>query len=368
LDKRDYYDVLGVGRNADSDEIKKAYRQSAMKFHPDKNPGNAQAEDKFKEASEAYEVLSDQEKRETYDRFGHEGLSGAGFQGFGDFGFRGFEDIFSDVFGDIFGMRGGRSRRSRGSDLRYHLTIDFEEAFFGVDAKVKVPRMETCEDCEGIGAEPPTQPESCPLCHGSGQIRTQQGIFSIARTCSKCQGSGRFIKDPCRTCNGHGKIRESRTITVKVPPGVETSTRLRLNAEGELGTNGGPPGDLYVVIEVRPHPIFQREGTEIICEIPITFPDASLGTEIDVPTMEGLIKMKVLPGTQSGTVLTLKGKGVPYLNGRGKGNEHVIIKVETPTKLTKKQKEILRDFAQESGEDTHPERGGFFEKVKGLFD
>ncbi len=367
--KRDYYEVLGVSRNADGEEIKRAYRQSALKYHPDKNPGDSQAEEKFKEASEAYEVLSDREKRDLYDRFGHDGLSGAGFRGFGDFdfGFRGFEDIFSDVFGDIFGMRGRRSRGVRGSDLRYHLTIDFEEAVFGVDAKVKVPRMETCESCDGTGAEPPTRPEGCPLCHGTGQIRTQQGIFSISRTCTKCRGSGQIIKTPCKACDGLGRVKKSRTITVKVPPGVETSTRLRLTGEGELGTGGGPPGDLYVVIEVRPHPIFEREGQDIYCQVPVTFPEAALGTEIDVPTLEGLVKMKVSSGTQSGTVLTLKGKGVPYLNGHGRGNEHVIVKVETPTKLSKRQKDILKDFALESGGETHPEREGFFEKVKGIF-
>lgn len=368
--KKDYYDVLGVDRGADSEEIKKAYRRCALKYHPDKNPGDSQAEERFKEASEAYEVLSDSEKRGIYDRFGHDGLSGAGFRGFSDFdfGFRGFEDIFSDVFGDIFGMRGRRSRGVRGNDLRYHLTIDFQEAVFGVEAKVKVPRMEACESCGGSGAEPPSKPESCPICHGSGQIRTQQGIFSISRTCTKCGGTGQIVKDPCKSCGGQGKVRKTRTITVKVPPGVETSTRLRLSGEGELGSGGGPPGDLYVVIEVRPHPIFQREGQDIFCHVPVTFTEAALGTEIEVPTLDGLVKMKVSSGTQSGTILTLKGKGVPHLNGHGRGDEHIIVKVETPTKLNKRQKELLKDFDLESNNKTHPEREGFFEKIKGIFD
>jgi molecular chaperone DnaJ len=370
LEKRDYYDILGVARDAGADEIKRAYRQSALKYHPDKNPGDKESEDKFKEATEAYEVLSDPEKRGIYDRFGHDGLRGAGYGGFRDFdfGFRGFDDFFSDVFGEIFGMGRRRTRGMKGADLRYHLTIDFNDAVFGIKTSIQVPRMETCDTCGGTGAQPGTKPEVCPVCRGEGQIRTQHGILAFARTCNHCRGTGNIIKKHCKDCNGTGKVKRSRTLTVKAPPGVETGTRLRLAGEGELGTGGGPPGDLYVVIEVKPHEIFNREGNDIICQVPITFPEASLGAEIMVPTLEGLQKMKISPGTQSGTVLTVKSKGVPYLNGHGRGDEHIIIHVETPNKLNKRQKELLQQFAEESKGDTHPENRGFFEKIKEQFE
>lgn len=368
MNKRDYYETLGVQRGAGYEDVKKAYRKLALKYHPDKNPGDKSSEDKFKEATEAYEVLSDSEKRDIYDRFGHDGLAGSGYGGFEGFGFRGFEDIFSDVFGDIFGMGRRRTRGTVGADLRYHLTIDFEEAVFGIEVNVKIPRHETCQECGGNGAMPGTEPETCPTCHGSGQLMSQHGILSFSRTCHHCRGSGQIIGDPCNLCHGTGKEKRSRTITVKVPPGVETGTRLRLSGEGESGSGGGPPGDLYVVIEVKKHPIFEREGNEIICHIPITFPEAALGVDLEVPTLEGLIKMKVSPGTQSGDIMRLKGKGVPHLNGHGRGSQHVIIHVETPKKLTKRQKELLSEFINESKKDTHPENSGFFEKVKGFFE
>jgi molecular chaperone DnaJ len=369
VEKADYYDTLGVQKNVGQEEIKKAYRKQALKFHPDKNAGDKAAEERFKEINEAYVVLSDPEKRQLYDRYGHAAFTGGGAGGFrdSDFGFRGFEDIFSDVFGDIFGTgrRGGRG--ARGADLRYHLTIDFTEAVFGVEAKIQVPRHEACEHCGGSGAEPPTQPETCPICRGTGQIRTQQGFFAVSRTCSHCRGTGRFIKSPCKQCRGSGKVKKSRTLTVKVPHGVESGTRLRLSGEGEKGSSGAPPGDLYVVIEVRPHQIFAREGNDIVVIVPITFPEAALGADIEVPTIEGLVKMKVKPGTQSGETHVIRGKGVPHLSGYGRGDQHVIIQVETPTKLSRRQRDILEEFSRESREETHPETRGFFEKVKEIF-
>ncbi len=369
MDKNDYYEILGIQRNAAQEEIKKAYRRLALKYHPDKNSGDKSAEERFKELNEAYVVLSDPEKRDLYDRFGHAAFSGGGSGGFrdADFGFRGFEDIFSDVFGDIFGMGRRGSRGARGADLRYHLTIDFNEAVFGVDAKIQVPRHEACGRCGGNGAEPGTKPETCPTCRGTGQIRTQQGFFAISRTCNQCRGSGRIVKSPCTECKGAGRVKKTRTLTVKVPHGVETGTRLRLSGEGESGSGGAPPGDLYVVIEVRPHSIFTRDGSTIVVPVPITFPEAALGTEIEVPTIEGLVKMKIKPGIQSGEVLVLKGKGVPHLSGYGRGDQHIVIRVETPTKLTRRQKELLEDFLKDSRDETHPETRGFFEKVKDLF-
>jgi molecular chaperone DnaJ len=369
VEKADYYDILGVQKNIGQEEIKKAYRKQALKYHPDKNAGDKAAEERFKEINEAYVVLSDPEKRDLYDRYGHAAFSGGGDGGFRDFdfGFRGFEDIFSDVFGDIFGMgrRGGRG--ARGTDLRYNLTIDFTEAVFGVEAKIQVPRHEDCTACGGSGAEPPTKPETCPACRGTGQIRTQQGFFAVSRTCSHCRGTGRFIKSPCKECRGSGKMKKTRTITVKVPHGVEMGTRLRLSGEGENGSGGAPPGDLYVVIEVRPHKIFVREGNDIIVIVPITFPEAALGADIEVPTIEGLVKMKVKPGTQSGETHIIRGKGVPHLSGYGRGDQHVIVSVETPKKLSRRQRDILEEFSRESRAETHPETRGFFEKVKEIF-
>ncbi len=369
VEKADYYDILGVQKNVGQEEIKKAYRKQALKYHPDKNEGDKAAEEQFKEINEAYVVLSDPEKREIYDRYGHAAFEGGGAGGFRGFesGFRGFEDIFSDVFGDIFGAgrRGGRG--TRGADLRYHLTIDFSEAVFGVETKIQVPRHETCEHCSGSGAEPPARPETCPTCRGTGQIRTQQGFFAVSRTCSHCRGTGRIIKSPCKECRGSGQVKKTRTLTVKVPHGVETGTRLRLSGEGEKGSGASVPGDLYVVIEVRPHPIFARQGNDIVVVVPITFPEAALGAEIEVPTIEGLIKLKIKAGAQSGETHVLRGKGVPHISGHGRGDQHVVMRVETPTKLSRRQRDILEEFRRESREETHPETRGFFEKVKEIF-
>lgn len=368
MEKADYYDILGVQKSVAQEEIKKAYRKQALKYHPDKNSGDKAAEERFKEVNEAYVVLSDPEKRELYDRYGHAAFSGGGGGGFReDFGFRGFEDIFSDVFGDIFGTGRRGTRGARGADLRYHLTIDFTEAVFGVEAKIQVPRHETCEHCGGSGAEPPSQPETCPTCRGTGQVRTQQGFFTVARTCSGCRGTGRVIKSPCKQCHGSGKVKKTRTLTVKVPPGVETGTRLRLSGEGEKGSGAGPFGDLYVVIEVKAHELFERHGNDIVVVVPITFPEAALGTEIEVPTIEGLVKLKIKAGTQSGQSHVLRGKGVPHISGHGRGDQHVVVRVETPTKLSRRQKDILEEFRRESHDETHPETQGFFEKVKEIF-
>ncbi len=367
MEKRDYYEVLGVERGADAAAIKTAYRKLAHQYHPDKNPGSHDAEDRFKEASEAYEVLSDPDRRARYDRFGHQ--NGQQFQ---DFGFGGAGASINDIFGDIFGeMFGGGQRRgrprTRGSDLRYHLELPFEEAAFGTTARITIPRPKTCATCKGSGAKPGTGPRPCPTCGGTGEIRLTQGFFSIARTCHHCQGQGRVIVDKCPDCDGAGAKRDEATVEVKVPPGVDTGTRLKLAGEGEPApAAGGTPGDLYVVVQVREHPVFTREDTEILCEMPISFTQAALGGNIDVPTLDGPTKLKVPAGTQSGKVFRLKGKGVPALSGGGRGDEHVRIFVETPTHLSKEQRELLERFAALSGEETHPRARTFWEKVQDL--
>ena len=370
MQKRDYYEVLGVDRGADEQALKTAYRRLAHQYHPDKNPGDKGAEEKFKEASEAYEVLSDPEKRARYDRFGHSN----GQNPFQDFGFGGagasINDIFGDIFGEMFGGGGRRSRgRTRGSDLRYHLEIAFEEAAFGTSARIQIPRPKRCEACSGSGAKPGTGPRTCPTCGGSGEIRLTQGFFSIARTCHHCNGAGRVIVDRCPACGGAGATRAEATVEVKVPPGVDTGTRLKLSGEGEPApVPGGDPGDLYVVLQVRDHPVFKREDTEILCEMPITFTQAALGAQIDVPTLDGPAKLKIPAGTQGGKVFRLKGKGVPALQGAGRGDQHVRVMVETPTHLSKEQKELLERFAAISGEETNPQARSFWEKVKDLIE
>jgi molecular chaperone DnaJ len=369
--KRDYYEVLGVTRTATGAELKTAYRKLAIQFHPDKNPGDYAAEERFKECSEAYEVLADEEKRARYDRFGHQapGGFGTGFgggaQGFGD-----INDIFGDIFGEIFGQR-GRQRpggRSRGSDLRYNLEVTFTEAAFGTEAKVKIPRHKQCDTCKGQGSRPGTGAKTCPTCHGAGELRMTQGFFQISRTCGHCQGHGKVITDPCQACRGAGKVETESVLNVKVPPGVDTGTRLKLTGEGESGERGGPPGDLYVVVHVQEHPIFVREDTEVICEVPISFTQAALGAQIEVPTLDGKVKMKIPAGTQSGKVFRLKGKGFPSLSQYGhRGDEHVRVAVEVPSGLSRKQRELLEEFAAISGEDAHPQAKSFFEKVRELF-
>ncbi len=367
MEKRDYYQVLGVDRAADDAAIKSAYRKLAHQHHPDKNPGDHAAEERFKEASEAYEVLSDPDRRARYDRYGH--TNGAQFEGFGFGGAAAssINDIFGDIFGEMFG--GGRRTRARtrGADLRYHLEIAFEEAAFGTVARITIPRAKPCGTCRGSGAKPGTGPRTCPTCGGAGEIRLTQGFFSVARTCHHCQGQGRVVVDRCPDCGGAGAMREEATVEVKVPPGVDTGTRLKLGGEGEPApVPGGVPGDLYVIVQVREHPVFSREDTEIVCEMPISFAQAALGATIDVPTLDGPAKLKVPAGTQSGKVFRLKGKGVPSLSGAGRGDEHVRVLVETPTHLTKEQRELLERFAAISGEETNPRASTFWEKVQDL--
>ncbi|MFL5362476.1 MAG: molecular chaperone DnaJ, partial [Myxococcales bacterium] len=322
------------------------------------------------ELSEAYEVLSDPEKRARYDRFGHQAPGGFGPSPFeGGFGGANINDIFEGIFGDIFGGGGrrGRGGRQRGRDLRYNLETTFQEAAFGTEAKVKIPRQKNCATCHGSGAKPGTGPRTCPTCQGSGELRLTQGFFQIARPCNHCQGTGKVITDPCATCRGSGKVEEESVLTVKVPPGVDTGTRLKLTGEGEPGEHGGPPGDLYVVVHVQEHPIFIREDTEVICEVPISFTQAALGATIEVPTLDGKVKMKIPGGTQSGKVFRLRGKGIPHLNGYQRGDQHVRVTVEVPEKLTRKQREVLEQFASLTGEETHPQAKSFFDKVREMF-
>lgn len=350
--KSDYYKILGVDRNASSDEIKRSYRKLAMQYHPDRNPGNKEAEEKFKEAAEAYEVLSDPEKRDIYNRFGHEGLSGTGYRGFS-----GFEDIFSsfgDIFEDIFGFGTGRGRSRtsprQGADLRYDLTISFMDAAFGTSTEVELEKFVMCDQCGGNGAASGTEPELCPTCQGRGQVTQRSGFFSISSTCPHCRGEGRIIRDPCKNCRGTGKAKEIKVVELRIPPGVETGSRLRLRGEGEAGEFGGPPGDLYVFINVTPHEYFERRGDDILCKIPITITQAALGTTVEVPTLNGNEKIKIPKGTQYGKIFRLKGKGFPHLRGFGKGDQIVQTLVEVPTDLSKKEEKLLKELAKLRGE------------------
>ncbi len=367
--KRDYYELLGVNRGASPEELKKAYRKLAMKYHPDRNPGDVSAEGLFKEASEAYQILSDPERRAQYDRFGHAAFEqGAGAGGF-DFSGAGFEDIFSDIFGDFFGTaRGrGRTRAQRGEDLRYDLEIRFEDAVFGTERVINIPRLAPCETCGGKGTKGGAARTTCAACRGTGQLRFQQGFFTIAKTCGQCGGQGTVIKDPCGSCGGAGVTQKTQALNIKIPPGVDSGSRLKLRGEGEAGRNSGPAGDLYVMINVEEHPLFARQENDIVCEVPISFAQAALGAEIEVPTIEGKFKMKVAAGTQSGAVVRLRGKGVPDLRGSGRGDQLVRVLVETPRKLTARQRELLEEFARSSGEEVNPLTKGFFDKVKEMF-
>lgn len=376
MSKRDYYEVLDIPRTASEDEIKKAFRKLARKYHPDVNRDNPkEAEEKFKEINEAYEVLSSAERRAQYDQFGHAAFEGGqGGAGAGGFGFGGAGGGFSDIFDMFFGQSGFGGRQSgpeKGSDLRYDLEITFEQAAFGMETEVQIPRTENCNTCHGTGAAPGTHPETCPQCKGTGQIQYAQntpfGRMVNVKACDRCHGEGKIVHTPCKDCNGRGKIRAKRKIKIKIPAGVDNGSRLRVAHEGEAGLRGGPPGDLYVYIFVKSHKLFTREGSEVICEVPISFVQASLGDEIEVPTLDGKVKMKIPEGIQSGTVLRLKDKGIPYLRGQGRGDQHVKIKVLTPQKLTERQREILSDFAKACGENVNPEQKTFFKKVKDAF-
>ncbi|MCG6910353.1 MAG: molecular chaperone DnaJ [Deltaproteobacteria bacterium] len=360
--KRDYYEILGVDRSASDTEIKKAYRRLALKFHPDKNPGNQDAEEKFKEAAEAYEVLRDGKKRSIYDQYGHQGLEGAGFSGFG-----GFEDIFSsfgDIFEDFFGFgsggRSGRTRGHRGSDLRYDLSISFMDAAFGTETEIDVEKMETCPTCEGSGCEPGTYPETCSSCNGQGQVSRSQGFFTVRTTCPTCRGAGQTIASPCQSCRGSGQVRTSKKVSVKIPGGVDTGSRLRLSGEGEAGQHGGGPGDLYIFIHVQQHEFFARNNTDIICEIPISFVQATLGDEISVPTLNGEKSLKIPKGTQPGATFRLRSEGLPSLRTGRRGDQIIQVAVKTPTHISKKQETLLREFAR-------LESNSLSDKLKNIF-
>lgn len=370
--KRDYYEVLGIERGASQKDIKSAYRKLAVQFHPDRNSGDKAAEEKFKEAAEAYTILSDPEKRAQYDRFGHAGVGGGGFGGFDPDIFGDFSDILGDFFGfgDIFGGgRGQRTRAQRGSDLRYDLTLDFEDAVFGTKAKIKVPRSQPCSTCDGSGADPKHGVATCSTCGGHGQVRFQQGFFTISRSCSTCRGTGRIISHPCSDCRGSGRVQREKVLEIRIPGGVEPGSRLRVAGEGEAGYHGGPPGDLYVIILVNEHPVFKRQGDDIYCDVPVTFPQAALGTELKVPTLEGEEKLRIPEGTQSGTVFRLRGKGVLNLNGMGRGDQLVRINVTTPSRLTRRQRELLEQLAEEmpAAEPAAPQEESFFDRVRDIF-
>jgi molecular chaperone DnaJ len=373
--KRDYYTVLGVGRDATEDDIKKAYRKLAMKHHPDRN-SEKDAEEKFKEAKEAYEVLSDARKRAAYDQFGHAGVdASAGFGAAGARGaegFGGFADAFGDIFGEIFGQQRGGRRDGvyRGADLRYNLELTLEEAAHGAEVKIRVPTMEECTTCHGNGAKPGTQPQTCPTCHGRGEVRVSQGFFSIQQTCPQCRGTGKIVPEPCPTCSGAGRVRKQKTLSVKIPAGVDQDDRIRLSGEGEAGMNGGPPGDLYVVVTLKPHPVFQRDGADLHCEMPVSFATAALGGEIEIPTLDGHAKLKIPVETQTGQVFRLRNKGIRPVRGSVTGDLYCHVSLETPVNLTNRQKELLREFEAINEEDPdkhNPRAKSFFEKVRTFF-
>jgi len=377
VSKRDYYEVLGVGRDATEAQLKSAYRKLAVKYHPDKNPGNAQAEERFKEAAEAYAVLCDPNKRAAYDRYGHAGVSGVGAGGFDPSTFAGFEDIFGSL-GDLFGfgdMFGGRRRRGgpqRGADLRYDLEISFEESYTGAETTIQIPREETCETCKGSGAAPGSSPETCSHCRGTGQLRFQQGFLTVARPCPTCRGTGKVIARPCQACRGAGRVGRERKLTAKIPAGIATGQRLRLYGEGEHGTAGGPSGDLYVVVHVQEHSFFHREGDDLYCEMPIPFPTLALGGDVRVPLVNGEDVVKVPAGTPAGARFKLRGKGVPNVSGRGHGDLYVIARVAVPKKLTKEQRRLLEELAKTMPPEVVDADGDgtekpFFEKVKDIF-
>ncbi len=367
--KRDYYDILGVPRDASERDVKKAYRKLAMKYHPDRNPGDSEAEEKFKELSEAAEILSDQEKRSAYDQFGHSAFEGGASNGFSGSG--SFSSIFEDVFGDIFsGSRGGGQRVHRGADLKYVLRLSLEDAVKGTNPKIKISTSVECTECLGSGAKKGSSPIDCVQCGGTGQVTSRQGFFSMQSTCPRCRGAGKVISDPCSRCHGQGRHEEEKTLSVKVPPGVDSGGRIRLSAQGEAGLNGGPPGDLYVQVEVEEHPIFTREGENLYCEVPISFVSAALGGELEVPTLEGRVNLKIPSETQTGKLFRLRGKGVDVtqVRGGGVGDLYCRIAVETPVNLSRKQKELLKEFAEESSDKQSPKQASWFEGVKNFID
>jgi molecular chaperone DnaJ len=376
--KRDYYSVLGVNRDATEEDIKKSYRRMAMKFHPDRNSTDKDSEEKFKECKEAYEVLTDARKRAAYDQFGHAGVDqaaafGAGARG-GE-GFGGFADAFGDIFGEIFGQqRGGGGRGGngvyRGADLRYNLELSLEDAARGTEAKIRIPTLEQCATCHGSGAKPGTQPKQCPTCHGRGEVRVSQGFFSLQQTCPQCHGSGKIIPEPCVTCEGAGRVRKHKTLSVKIPAGVDQDDRIRLSGEGEAGVNGGPAGDLYVVVNLKPHSMFQRDGADLHCELPISFATAALGGELEIPTLDGHAKIKIPPETQTGQVFRLRNKGIRPVRGSVTGDLFCHVSTETPVKLTGRQKDLLREFEEITQLDPaahSPRAKNFFDKVKEFF-
>ncbi len=383
-DKRDYYEVLGVSKKATAEEIKKAYRKLAIQYHPDKNPGDKKSEEKFKELSEAYEMLSDPQKRKAYDQFGHAASSMGGggggpfAGGFGGAGNADFGDIFGDIFGDLFGGGGGRGgsrgrggRRARtGADLETQVDITFEEAHKGVEKVISINKRVDCETCHGSGAKPGTSPETCKSCGGRGEVTFQQGFFAVSRPCTNCHGTGQVITSPCQTCKGAGKNKKTTQLSVTIPAGIDTGQRLKLTNEGEAGENGGPPGDLYIMVNVLEHDFFRRDGAEVICDVPITFVQAALGAEIFVPTLDGKVEMKIPAGTQSHKVFRLKSKGLPHLGRHGRGDQLVRVMVEIPSKLTAEQIEVLRKFDELDKKDgkAHPLHHGFFERVKRIFE
>jgi len=366
--KRDYYEVLGVSRDASTQDLKKAYRKVAMKHHPDRNEGDKAAEEKFKEASEAYEVLSNEQKRAAYDQFGHAGVEGQSGMGGGAEGFGSFSDIFGDVFGDIFGGGRGRGGPSRGSDLRYTLDLSLEDAVRGTSVKIKVPTLVNCKTCGGNGAKPGTSPTTCNTCGGHGQVRMQQGFFSVQQTCPTCRGKGKSISDPCGSCHGRGRVEETKTLSVKVPPGVDTGDRIRLAGEGEAGGDGGPAGDLYVQVNVKEHEFFQRDGSNLYCEVPISIFDACLGGEIEVPTLDGRVKLKVPPETQTGKLFRLRNKGVTPVRGGSAGDLLCRVILETPVNLSARQKELLEELKSSfHGKKHSPKQHSWFDGMKNFF-
>ncbi len=377
--KRDYYEILGVARTATPEEIKKSYRKLAVQFHPDKNPGDKASEEKFKEASEAYEILSNPQKRQAYDQFGHAGAQGGGFDFGGGFGgagqgqgFGNINDIFGDIFSEVFGQMGGRSgsgggtRAVRGSDLRYNMDISFEEAAFGTEKTITIPKEVNCKTCAGTGAKAGTNAETCGACRGTGEIRFQQGFFTLSKTCPDCSGTGKIIKSKCPDCRGRGRSVDNVRLQVKIPAGIDTGQKLKLRNEGEPGLNGGPGGDLYVVLTVKEHPFFEREGTDVFCKIPVSFSQAALGAEIETPTLEGPVKLKIPAGTQNGKRLRLKAKGIASLDGHGRGDQYVTVAVEVPTRLSSEQRELLEKFAAISA-SSYPESQSFIKRMKDWF-